>query len=450
MLPGPRYRVQDNTIWADASVTIARTNMSPSTLVVNHGFKGTFREMWDVVTPDFVKLKNKGRIVSNPMTKFRTTNDVTYGDIRGYYKNTTGLPTGAYTQTNHSHAIIEGLNRNWPAVMSSAGESSINDACVEAITESLARNNSPHMQGAVGLAEMHKTLQMMKDPLANARRLAERYSQGVHKHTEMKWRKLSPKQREQVKASRNNDLSGPGLGFWEDCTAFAASEWLRFRYGFRPLMKDIADLGKALLNPRRERETARASYSGTGNIVQTDSTFSIWLAGNNAISETIIVSMRDVKTESWTVRASVLSEFDMNVHSEYGLGVTDTPARAWELMPYSFVVDWFTNVGSFISSVVPQPGVQQLDRSLVVTRRTTHQRFTFGASLGIGNPNYWGVQHNSSCTDYTALESTQRKHFYETDVGLVWTPNLSKVRILDAVALVTRPLLNLRSAGLRI
>lgn len=449
MLPGPRYRVQDNTIWADASVAIARVNMSPSSLVINHGFKGTFREMWDVVTPDFVKLRNKGRIVSNPMTKFRTTNDVTYGDIRGYYKYTTGLPTGAYTQTNHNHAIIEGLNRNWPAVTSNSLEVSINNACVEAITESLARNNSPHLQGAVGLAEMHKTLQLMKDPLVNARRLAERYSQNVHKNIEMRWRKLSPKQQALARAS-GRDTSLPVHPFWEDCTAFATSEWLRFRYGFRPLMKDIADLGKALLNPRRERETARASYSGTGSIVQTDSTFSIWLAGNNAISETINVSMRDVKTESWTVRASVLSEFDMNVHSEYGLGVSDTPARLWELMPYSFVVDWFTNVGSFISSVVPQPGVTQLDRSLVVTRRTTHQRFTTGASLGIGNPNYWGVQHNSSCTDYTVFESTQRKQFLEADVGLVWHPNLTKARIVDAVALVIAPLLNIRSRGLRL
>lgn len=43
------------------------------------------------------------------------------------------------------------------------------------------------------------------------------------------------------------------------------------------------------------------------------------------------------------------------------VGVTNPISTAWELVPFSFVVDWFTPVGSVLTSMVPPQGVEFID-----------------------------------------------------------------------------------------
>lgn len=42
----------------------------------------------------------------------------------------------------------------------------------------------------------------------------------------------------------------------------------------------------------------------------------------------------------------------------WGLRTYDGLATAWELIPFSFVADWFGNVGSFLQSITPNPYVE--------------------------------------------------------------------------------------------
>ena len=82
------------------------------------------------------------------------------------------------------------------------------------------------------------------------------------------------------------------------------------------------------------------------------------------------------------MRAGVLTKLDLltnaNIYGLQNLGET-----AWELVPFSFIVDWFTNVGATIGSWTPNIGYEIL-ASWVTTEIVQTQTSTV-SSLGIEN-----------------------------------------------------------------
>ena len=74
------------------------------------------------------------------------------------------------------------------------------------------------------------------------------------------------------------------------------------------------------------------------------------------------------------VRAGVLYSNDIGFLSRWGVAPHSLTSSAWELVPYSFVVDWLANVGNYIAALTPKPGVNFLsswvttEETLMVTR----------------------------------------------------------------------------------
>lgn len=63
-------------------------------------------------------------------------------------------------------------------------------------------------------------------------------------------------------------------------------------------------------------------------------------------------------------RATVFGEFsvsNLNTYRAQRMGLTNPFAVAWELVPFSFVVDWFTTVGSWISQWDETLGINLLN-----------------------------------------------------------------------------------------
>jgi hypothetical protein len=72
------------------------------------------------------------------------------------------------------------------------------------------------------------------------------------------------------------------------------------------------------------------------------------------------------------VRAGVLCQVEaLNHISIYGL--TQPVEAIWELIPFSFIVDWFFNVGNTIGSWTPEMGTKTL-ASWYVINNTTYQK----------------------------------------------------------------------------
>lgn len=161
---------------------------------------------------------------------------------------------------------------------------------------------------------------------------------------------------------------------WKDAlseTSKTASEaLLAYQYGIRPLISDVKGAvseyykvrsGTPLI--RKFTASAHASAGKWGGKVQ----------GN-----------QDLYTTQWAQKASVVcwAQFTDGAQAydttAARLGLTNPALLAWELIPYSFVIDWFLGVGNFLEASATITGVQRV--GIHVTTRTTET--SVGSNLG--------------------------------------------------------------------
>jgi len=112
-------------------------------------------------------------------------------------------------------------------------------------------------------------------------------------------------------------------------------QWMQYRYGIMPLVHSLNDIRKLEYrsNSVSTRKTRTVSAQPTGVTLPSPSTQYKWtdFEGDVVIKATVFQYFNQV-SEAW--------------HS--GLGIN--PMRtAWELIPMSFVADWFVNVGDYIT-----------------------------------------------------------------------------------------------------
>jgi hypothetical protein len=101
------------------------------------------------------------------------------------------------------------------------------------------------------------------------------------------------------------------------------------------------------------------------------------------------------------VRAGILCQIEhLNRIGIYGL--TQPIEAIWELIPFSFIVDWFFNVGSTIGGWIPEMGTRTLASWYVVTE-TTYQKL-----------DHW---HNNFETEVPNPTSKIIAEFYRDLVG---------------------------------
>lgn len=147
-----------------------------------------------------------------------------------------------------------------------------------------------------------------------------------------------------------------------------ADQWLALQYGWKPLVEDAYNCATFLSHnydyPRQYRVIATRYASGLKNhyVNQLLSHYPYGLD---------VRLTRDV-SRSRRIRALIT---DVNVQGLSGL--TDPASIAWEILPYSFVADWFIPVGSWLDALRLARNVTATyvttDRSLVTLRDITYE-----------------------------------------------------------------------------
>jgi hypothetical protein len=248
---------------------------------------------------------------------------------------------------------------------------------------------SSGMDGLTFLAELHKTVRMIKRAIPRAVKLL----------------------REAFNALRTGRLYALGYS--------TIDEWLQARYGWRILLYEIQEINQLLEGldePARSRVKNRSGHTLT--VVEGETRDSG--GGNGRI-------INDYTTYTIGVRGSIIADFSPSSLT------FNLPLTAWELLPYSFVIDWFVNIGQTIEALSFLTFNNQYTASYGIYVEGTRE-VTVNSYPG---PN-WGNNFQSNWGEITLTEKVEMFRRVPTTVPQLphLQLNLDGFKIADLIALL--------------
>lgn len=147
-----------------------------------------------------------------------------------------------------------------------------------------------------------------------------------------------------------------------------SSAWLQYNYGWKPLMMDLGSIAETLGSLDRSYDQY---VSGTDWVKRQKS--AVYASGKAVEMGGTGIELKETqytKRAKVTMRVRVLPARDTAammskpafLAKKLGFSLDALPAAAWEMVPYSFVADWFLPVGDMLSKVRHTPCDFQTDR----------------------------------------------------------------------------------------
>jgi hypothetical protein len=219
------------------------------------------------------------------------------------------------------------------------------------------RKSHQEFSGLTFLGEIRQSLKMIRKPALSLREGLEDYLKALKKR------------------SRGIPMSTAGR---RTRKRILADTWLEFSFGWTPLVSDLKsaviavarlDAEKDGLIHRRSRVSARGSaqaanlYSlGVYGLGSEPTFMPIWLTRKDfATKEVIYRAYMDYTTAVPTGSAERLLELS-------GFSFKEFIPTAWELIPWSFLVDYFSNVGDILEAfTTPLSNVYAINKTIRTT-----------------------------------------------------------------------------------
>jgi len=203
------------------------------------------------------------------------------------------------------------------------------------ISKALAVQQS--MAGGAFLGELKEAIEMIHHPAAALRASLDRYHRIVRKNV----RGFKRYRSFRTKKSERDALN-----------VVVANTWLEAVFGWRPLLGDIDDGMKALARLNTYRPTRKLVTAFGEDFPSPSSTVSSSVINNWTYRvETLTTSRVLVKYYGMVLcDTSDLSSPASRFREEFGLRWDQLVPTIWELIPYSFLVDYFTNLGNIIQA----------------------------------------------------------------------------------------------------
>lgn len=142
--------------------------------------------------------------------------------------------------------------------------------------------------------------------------------------------------------------------------------FLEYHFGWEPLVKDIGGAIDLLQKPYPQ-----GKVKGRGK--RTDE----WKTHSSSFGYIEDHAYRYVSNVTIAAKVAVSNH---NLFLASQMGFVNPFSVAWELVPFSFVVDWFTNVGQVLGSMTDFVGVSLQDAYVSIKQETSHVWQTSGPS----------------------------------------------------------------------
>lgn len=222
--------------------------------------------------------------------------------------------------TNWSHDIL--------SIPTLPGTTDVNAAANIAATKfnKKLQDTLTAFQGGVFLAELRETLHMIRNPAKALREKISKYSEHLRKN-----------RGKMLRRPESNRLR------------FLSDSWLEYAFGWSPLLNDLNQASNILNKRQNQLVKELIPILGIGKVERTSFWNGNWTQGYANLScfnRQIVQTMR-VYAGAVSSRASGTPLLTMNA---LGLSPRSFVPTLWEAMPYSFLIDYFTNVGDVIEA----------------------------------------------------------------------------------------------------
>lgn len=310
--------------------------------------RGTSVLIDDVVTPGYKTYIAQGQIINNPWTKVVFGRNNKSRTVR--YTHKTNGTWGEHYGDSVSWYLLPG-----PLALdvSDVDESKVEKSVYNATVQARSNVRPAEALSLVTLAEFPKTISLLAEQVARLATAVQMMKRGrpAKAILALLGRNTS---KGVAKIPKGQRLRAAGDIFLQ--------RWLETRYGWAPLMYDvqghIAALD-ALREVKHPRYTARGRHTSSWETEATE-------IGSAVVQTQPWTFQKDVTWEA-TARAYVLYTVDSTFEPANAFGISSMPLSLWELVPLSFVVDWFVSVGDWLSAITPKVGVSTLAEGSTVT-----------------------------------------------------------------------------------
>lgn len=214
----------------------------------------------------------------------------------------------------------------------------------------------------------------------------------------------------------------------ETLVRMTMDDWLQARYGWRVLMYDLRDISKAL-NEFDEKQRLRNKERVGSNWTHTKL--------SNFVAPGAHQVMHFDSTEyDINIRGSIIADFIPDRL------ISNPLLTTWELVPYSFVIDWFLSVGTALSALsfltVTDKYTSCLGYSISASRTATTSVDFTGTWAAAGWSNWHEIVVKQSWTEYV-----RKPCMISTLPSL--RVNLDTLKVVDLIALIGQLLRRLAS-----
>lgn len=334
--------------WPSSETTISTAVSDPYGQDVTHSVK-------------LADWKKRIRLGVNATTRFVADNrSMEYSDgefLASIYCKSTNQT--AYIQEIGSLAVGNWWFADVPIAPSNIiDQSALTQAIQRAHTDARAKQGA--LKGATVLAELRDAIRGIRNPAGAFRRGIDDYASAARRNCRKanNGRSLPRNQREY------NSLSDTRRGA---IGRALSGTYLEHAFGWTPLLNDIGDA--VIAGIRLSRRTPRARFRGYGTN-EVDPNVSIETITSQGYSFRWNVCSHEV--HSVVVYGAVklqLHALPLSRAEEFGVLPKDFAPALWEAIPYSFLVDYFTNVGEIVNALsFPRGDIAWVARTFRNTR----------------------------------------------------------------------------------
>lgn len=206
--------------------------------------------------------------------------------------------------------------------------------------------------------------------------------------------------------------------------------WLEYSYGWKPLLSDVYGAADVLSKIHRNRKPIRFTGMASG-IVKVEDYFAEWPINGSYY--------RSYLSALYADRARYVIEVVEDLDPVKGfaeVGLTNPLNLAWEVLPYSFVLDWFIPLGNYLEQleyargVIFSRGAVSWQRSALGTVRSKLDRVVPGYLAGSISGLNIGIEYRYKSREI--LTSFPYQEFPS------FQPKLGVERVLSGISLLNQ------------